>query len=65
MVQGGRKYHTKQPVGWKSNNTLPDTKVHGVNMEPIWGRQDPGGPHVGPMNFTIWAVSSIFLLFSF
>ena len=22
-------------------------------MEPIWGRQDPGGPHVGPMNFAI------------
>ena len=23
-------------------------------MGPIWGRQDPGGPHVGPTNFTIW-----------
>ena len=23
------------------------------NMGPIWGRQDPGGPHVGPMNFAI------------
>ena len=23
-------------------------------MGPIWGRQDPGGPHVGPMNFAIW-----------
>ena len=23
-------------------------------MGPIWGRQDPGGPHVGPMNFSIW-----------
>ena len=22
-------------------------------MGPIWGRQDPGGPHVGPMNFAI------------
>ena len=32
----------------------PDSKVHGVNMGPIWGRQDPGGPHVGPMNFAIW-----------
>ena len=20
-------------------------------MGPIWGRQDPGGPHVGPMNY--------------
>ena len=30
-----------------------DSKVHGANMGPIWGRQDPGGPHVGPMNFAI------------
>ena len=35
---------------------LRDSKVHGANMGPIWGRQDPGGPHVGPMNFAIWAV---------
>ena len=33
----------------------PESKVHGANMGPIWGRQDPGGPHVGPMNFAIWA----------
>ena len=26
----------------------PDNKVHGGNMLPIWGRKDPGGPHVGP-----------------
>ena len=32
----------------------PDSKVHGANMGPIWGRQDPGGPHVGPMNFIMW-----------
>ena len=32
----------------------PDSKVHGANMGPIWGRKDPGGPHVGPMNFAIW-----------
>ena len=31
----------------------PDSKVHWINMGPIWGRQDPGGPHVGPMNFAI------------
>ena len=30
-----------------------NSKVHGVNMGPIWGRQDPGGPHVGPVNFAI------------
>ena len=37
-------------VAWN----IPDSKVHGANMGPIWGRQDPGGPHVGPMNFAIW-----------
>ena len=29
-------------------------KVHGANLGPIWGRQDPGGPHVGPMSLAIW-----------
>ena len=38
---------------------LPDSKVHGANMGSIWGRQDPGGPHVGPINFAIWALSQI------
>ena len=33
----------------------PDSKVHGANIGPIWGRQDSGGPHVGPMNLAIWA----------
>ena len=28
-------------------------------MGPIWGRQDPGGPHVGHMNF---AIRDIFIL---
>ena len=31
----------------------PDSKVHGANMGPIWGLQDPGGPHVGSMNLAI------------
>ena len=35
--------------------THPDSKVHEANMGPIWGRQDPGEPHVDPMNFAIWA----------
>ena len=35
----------------------PDNKVHGANMGPIWDRQDPGGPHVGPMNFVAWVWS--------
>ena len=35
-------------------NQTQNSKVHGANMGPIWGRQSPGGPHVGPMNFAIW-----------
>ena len=40
-------------------NTLyyPDNKLHGANIGPIWGRQDPGGPYVGLMNFAIWVVT--------
>ena len=33
---------------------VTDSKVHGANMGPIWGWQDPGGPHVGSMNLAIW-----------
>ena len=33
---------------------FPDSKVNGAKMGLIWGRQDPGVPHVGPMNFAIW-----------
>ena len=45
---------------------VPDSRVHGANMGPIWGRQDPGGMggaggggggvHVGTMNFAIWDI---------
>ena len=31
-----------------------DSKVHGANIGPIRGWQDPGGPHVSPINFAIW-----------
>ena len=40
---------------WSGNH--PASKVHGANMGPIWGRQDPVGPHVGPMNLAIWVVT--------
>ena len=33
--------------------SYPDSKVHGANVGPIWGGQDPGGPHVGPTYFDI------------
>ena len=45
-----RRYSILCILQW--NN--PDSKVHGANMGPIWGRQDPGGPQVGPMDFVIW-----------
>ena len=35
---------------------IPDSKIHEANMGPIWARQGPGGPYVGPMNFAIWDV---------
>ena len=41
----------------------PDSKVHGANMGHIWGRQDPGGPHVGLMNLAIWVITRAHFLF--
>ena len=32
----------------------PDNKVYEANMGPICGRLGLGGPHVAPINFTIW-----------
>ena len=45
-------YYSRVPM---KTTITPDSKVHGANMGPIWGRQDPFGPYVGPMNFAIWA----------
>ena len=39
-----------------STDMAPGSKVHGVNMGPTWGRQDPRGPYVGPMNLAIWGI---------
>ena len=38
-------------------DTIHDSKVHGASMGPTWGRQDPGGPHVGHMKLAIWDVN--------
>ena len=35
---------------------IPDSKVHGANMGPTRGPQDPSGAHVGPMNLAIWDI---------
>ena len=40
---------------WINFCVYPNSKVHGANMGPTWGRQGPGRPHVGPMNLVIWA----------
>ena len=42
-------------------DVCPDNNVNGANMGPTWGRQDPGGPHDGPMNFVIWVATIIAL----
>ena len=39
--------------------SISDSKVDRANMGPIWGRQDPGGPHVGPMNSAIWYIAML------
>ena len=45
---------TEKSLRFPVAKNIPDNKVYGANMGPIWGRQDSGGPHVGPMNFAIW-----------
>ena len=49
--------HASEAVLMNMGKEYPDSKAHGANMGPIWGRQDPGGTHVGPMNFAIWVQS--------
>ena len=36
-----------------SHAITPDSKVYRAIMGPTSGRQDPGEPHVGPMNLAI------------
>ena len=36
----------------------PHNKGYGATIGPILGREDPGGPHVGPMNFVIWVMNA-------
>ena len=47
---------TKDSLKAIIHQAFPDSKVHGANMGPIWGQQDPRGPYAGPMNFVIWAL---------
>ena len=36
------------------SDSPPDSKVHGANMGPTGGRQDPCGPHVGHVDLAVW-----------
>ena len=56
QIWHGHMLFQKISFRWVINN--PDSKVHGANLGPIWGRQDPDGPHVSPMNFAIWEGTS-------
>ena len=58
-LQSTLSLHNEAGTKW----LIPDSKVHGANMGPIWGRQDPGGPHVVPMNFAIWVLCGTHLDF--
>ena len=54
-------------VSWRHHVYVyhfPDSKVHGAYMGPTWGRQDPGGPHVGPMNLAIRVVHSLYFSYA-
>ena len=40
-------------------------RLMGATMGPIWGRQDPGEPHVGPMNFAIWDTFNFYWFYAY
>ena len=44
---------SKIPWSLAVRHLIPDSKVHGANMEPTWVLLAPDGPHVGPMNLAI------------
>ena len=57
--------HCANRVHFRSILTLkitPDSKVHRANAGLNWGRQDPGEPHVGPVDLAIWDAFLIALL---
>ena len=55
-----------KPTSWTTqihlfflmNISLGNVTQITIFMGPIWVRQGPGGPHVGPMNFVIWEEDS-------
>ena len=47
------------PLFSNNHKYAPNSNFHGANMGPIWGRQDPGGPHVVLMNLAIWGTVAV------
>ena len=44
----------QMPLDWlHGQDEYLDSKAQVTNMGPIWGCQDPGGPHIGHMNLVI------------
>ena len=56
IVKYALMYH-KAKRAFGIGRISPEKKFLGTIMGPTWSRQDPGGPHVGPMNFAIWVLS--------
>ena len=52
LVLHGRNYLTHCRLNKQGSS--PESKIHGANVGPTWGRQAPGGPHVGHMTLAIW-----------
>ena len=68
MIYLANYTHAGLDLFWCGDNHLwsgyvednyPDSKLHGTNMGPIWDQQNPGGPHVGPVNFAICVTTQI------
>ena len=53
-----KRWHYFNEIRWPIEAN-PDSKVRGASMGPTWGRQDPDGPHVVPMNLAVWEMNSI------
>ena len=53
LMEGSNTFNCIFNIMAADDKTCPYSKVHVANMGPIWGRQDPGGPHVGPINIAI------------
>ena len=45
-------HSTTDIVGISSE--IANSNIHGANMGPTWVLSAPDGPHVGPMNLSIW-----------